>query len=29
VSEPLAVFEPKLREIFSRPAHDPRYVGKP
>jgi predicted HD phosphohydrolase len=28
-SEPLAAFEPKLREIFSRPAHDPRYVGKP
>ena len=27
-SEPLAAFEPKLREIFSRPAHDPRYVGK-
>jgi predicted HD phosphohydrolase len=28
-SEPLAAFEPRLREIFSRPAHDPRYVGKP
>jgi predicted HD phosphohydrolase len=27
-SEPLAFFEPRLREIFSRPAHDPRYVGK-
>jgi predicted HD phosphohydrolase len=27
-SEPLAAFEPRLREIFSRPAHDPRYVGK-
>jgi predicted HD phosphohydrolase len=26
-SEPLAAFEPRLREIFSRPAHDPRYVG--
>src|ERR1700680_4040683 len=25
--EPLAAFEPRLREIFSRPAHDPRYVG--
>jgi predicted HD phosphohydrolase len=28
-SEPLAAFEPRLREIFSRPAHDPRFVGKP
>ena len=28
-SEPLSTFEPILREIFSRPAHDPRYVGKP
>jgi predicted HD phosphohydrolase len=27
-SEPLAVFEPRLRDIFSRPAHDPRYVGE-
>jgi predicted HD phosphohydrolase len=27
-SEPLNTFEPRLREIFSRPAHDPRYVGK-
>jgi predicted HD phosphohydrolase len=27
-SEPLSAFEPRLREIFSRPAHDPRYVGK-
>jgi predicted HD phosphohydrolase len=27
-SEPLAAFESRLREIFSRPAHDPRYVGK-
>ena len=26
--EPLAVFEPRVREIFSRPAHDPRYVEK-
>jgi predicted HD phosphohydrolase len=26
-SEPLATFEPLLREIFRRPAHDPRYVG--
>jgi predicted HD phosphohydrolase len=26
-SLPLAVFEPKLREIFGRPAHDVRYVG--
>jgi predicted HD phosphohydrolase len=26
-SEPLAAFEPLLRKIFSRPAHDPRYVG--
>jgi predicted HD phosphohydrolase len=25
--EPLARFEPLLREVFSRPAHDPRYVG--
>jgi len=28
-SEPLSTFEPRVREIFSRPAHDPRYVGKP
>ena len=27
-SEPLSVFEPRVREIFSRPAYDPRYVGK-
>lgn len=27
-SEPLKTFEPLLRKIFSRPAHDPRYVGK-
>jgi predicted HD phosphohydrolase len=26
-SEPLSAFEPRLREIFSRPAHDPLYVG--
>ena len=26
--EPLGTFEPLLREIFSRPAHDPRYVRK-
>jgi predicted HD phosphohydrolase len=26
-SEPLSTFEPRVREIFSRPAHDPRYVG--
>lgn len=25
--EPLGAFEPRVREIFSRPAHDPRYVG--
>jgi predicted HD phosphohydrolase len=25
--EPLATFEPLVRRIFSRPAHDPRYVG--
>ncbi len=29
VSEPLSTFEPKVREIFSRTAHDPRYVGMP
>jgi predicted HD phosphohydrolase len=28
-SEPLATFEPMLRRIFTRPAHDPRYVGVP
>jgi predicted HD phosphohydrolase len=28
-SLPLSAFEPKLREIFSRPAHDARYVGHP
>jgi predicted HD phosphohydrolase len=27
-SQPVSAFEPLLREIFSRPAHDPRYVGK-
>jgi predicted HD phosphohydrolase len=27
-SEPLETFESRLREIFSRPAHDPRYLGK-
>jgi predicted HD phosphohydrolase len=27
VSEPLATFEPLVRRIFSRPAHDPRYVS--
>jgi predicted HD phosphohydrolase len=27
-SEPLSTFEPRLREIFSRPAHDPRFVGQ-
>jgi predicted HD phosphohydrolase len=27
-SQPLSAFEPLLREVFSRPAHDPRYVGK-
>jgi predicted HD phosphohydrolase len=26
-TEPLSTFEPLVREIFSRPAHDPRYVG--
>jgi predicted HD phosphohydrolase len=25
--EPLEAFEPRVREIFSRPAHDPRYIG--
>lgn len=28
-SEPLARFVPLVREIFGRPAHDPRYVGAP
>ena len=27
-SAPLSAFEPRLREIFSRPAHDPRHVGQ-
>jgi predicted HD phosphohydrolase len=27
-TEPLSTFEPRLREIFSRPAHDPCFVGK-
>jgi predicted HD phosphohydrolase len=27
-SEPLSTFESRVREVFSRPAHDPRYVGK-
>jgi predicted HD phosphohydrolase len=27
-TEPLSTFEPRLREIFSRPAHDPRYLGQ-
>jgi len=27
VAEPLATFEPLVRRIFSRPAHDPRYVS--
>jgi predicted HD phosphohydrolase len=27
-SLPLSAFEARLRDIFSRPAHDPRYVGK-
>jgi len=26
-SEPLSTFEPVLRRIFSRPPHDPRYLG--
>jgi predicted HD phosphohydrolase len=25
-AEPLSTFEPRLRKIFTRPAHDPRYV---
>jgi predicted HD phosphohydrolase len=28
-SEPLSTFESRVREIFSRPPHDPRFVGKP
>jgi predicted HD phosphohydrolase len=28
-SEPLSSFEPVLRRIFGRPAHDPRYVMQP
>jgi predicted HD phosphohydrolase len=28
-TEPLASFEPLLREIFTRPAHDPRYSSAP
>jgi predicted HD phosphohydrolase len=28
-TEPLGTFESRLREIFSRPPHDPRYVGRP
>ncbi len=27
-SEPLSTFESRVREIFSRPPHDPRFVGK-
>lgn len=27
-SLPLGAFESRVREIFSRPPHDPRYVGK-
>lgn len=26
-SEPMARFEPLVREVFTRPAHDPRFVG--
>ena len=26
-SQPLCAFESRVREIFSRPPHDPRYVG--
>jgi predicted HD phosphohydrolase len=26
-TEPLSRFEPMLREVFARPAHDPQYVG--
>ena len=28
-SQPLEAFEPLVRRIFSRPAHDPRYVATP
>jgi predicted HD phosphohydrolase len=28
-TKPLAVFEPYIRQIFSRPAHDPRYASPP
>jgi predicted HD phosphohydrolase len=28
-TEPLSTFEPVVRRIFSRPAHDPRYVIAP
>ena len=28
-TKPLEFFEPLVREIFSRPAHDPRFVGSP
>jgi predicted HD phosphohydrolase len=28
-TEPLATFEPLVREIFTRPAHDPRYARPP
>jgi predicted HD phosphohydrolase len=27
--EALEVFEPLVRRIFGRPAHDPRYIGEP
>ncbi len=27
-SEPLSTFESRVRDIFSRPPHDPRYVGE-
>ncbi len=27
-SEPLSTFESRVREVFSRPPHDPRFVGK-
>lgn len=27
-TEPLTAFEPLIREIFTRPAHDRRYVGR-
>jgi predicted HD phosphohydrolase len=28
-TEPLAAFEPLVRRIFARPAHDPRYTSSP